>query len=277
MTSLPKGPGKFALLRMMFDLSQTLADLAREYGDPFTLPSAFGPMVVAVSPEGVKEIFTADPDTFTASAADSFGRVIRTSVLVTSGAEHKRQRKLLMPPFHGQRMRSYGNLMKVRAREWAARLAPGNPFAMIYTTQAITLDVIIEAVFGVDQSDRVQQFRTEILALLESFSPFIFLKPLQHDFGGLGPWARFQRGFRKLGEHVYALAAERRANLDGREDILSLLLSAKDDEGKGLSDQEILDQLLTLVFAGHETTTVMLAWAFYLLHKNKETLEKLDA
>ena len=277
MTSLPKGPGKFALLRMMFDLSQTLADLAREYGDPFTLPSAFGPMVVAVSPDGVKEIFTADPDTFTASAADSFGRVIRTSVLVTSGAEHKRQRKLLMPPFHGQRMRSYGNLMKVRAREWAARLAPGNPFAMIYTTQAITLDVIIEAVFGVDQSDRVQQFRTEILALLESFSPFIFLKPLQHDFGGLGPWARFQRGFRKLGEHVYALAAERRANLDGREDILSLLLSARDDEGKGLSDQEILDQLLTLVFAGHETTAVMLAWAFYLLHKNKETLEKLHA
>ena len=120
-------------------------------------------MVVAVAPEGNKEIFTADPDTFTASAADSFGRVIRTSVLVTSGAEHKRQRKLLMPPFHGQRMRSYGNLMKVRAREWAARLAPGNPFAMIYTTQAITLDVIIEAVFGVDQSERVQLFRTEIL------------------------------------------------------------------------------------------------------------------
>jgi cytochrome P450 len=275
MSTLPKGPGKLALMKMMFDLSYTLADMARDYGDPFTLPTAFGPMVVTVAPEGNKEIFTADPDSFTASAADSFGRVIRSSVLVTSGAEHRRQRKLLTPPFHGQRMRSYGTMMKTVAKEWGARLPIGTPFVMIKTTQAITLDVIIEAVFGVDAGERVAQFRTDLLAVLDSFTPLIFLKPLQHEFAGLGPWARFQRGFRKLAEHVFALAAERRANLDGREDILSLLLTAKDDEGKGLSDQEILDQLITIVFAGHETTAVMLAWAFYLLHLNPDKLAEL--
>ena len=277
MATLPKGPGKLALLRMMFDFSYSLADMAKEYGDPLTLPTAFGPMVVTIGPEGNKAIFTADPDLFTASAADSFGRLIRSSVLVTSGAEHRRQRKLLTPPFHGQRMRSYGNLMRATATEWAQRLAPGNRFAMIYTTQAITLDVIIEAVFGVDPGERVEQFRADLLELLGSFTPLIFLRPLQHEFGGIGPWARFQKGFKRLAEHVYALAAERRAHLDGREDILSLLLSAKDDDGNGLSDQEILDQLITIVFAGHETTAVMLAWAFYLLHKNPETLTKLHA
>ncbi|MFO0657704.1 MAG: cytochrome P450 [Polyangia bacterium] len=275
MTTLPKGPGKLALLRMMFDLTYTLADMARDYGDPFTLPTAFGPMVVAVSPEGNKEIFSADPDIFSASAADSFGRVIRNSVLVTSGEEHRRQRRLLTPPFHGQRMRSYGNLMKTAAKEWTERLAPGNPFQMIYTTQAITLDVIIYAVFGVDHGQRVEQFRTDLLDVLGSFTPLIFLRPLQHEFGGIGPWARFQRGFRKLADHVAALSAEYRQKLDGREDILSLLLSTKDEEGKGLSAEEILDQLVTIVFAGHETTAVMLAWAFYLLHKYPDQLARL--
>ncbi len=277
MAALPKGPSKLALFRMMFDLSYTLADMARDYGDPLTLPTAFGPMVVTISPEGNKEIFSADPDSFSASAADSFGRVIRNSVLVTSGAEHKRQRRLLTPPFHGQRMRSYGRLMQTAAKQWAERLAPGNPFQMIYTTQAITLDVIIEAVFGVDHGDRVEQFRADLLDVLNSFSPLIFLRPLQHEFGGIGPWARFQRGMRKLAEHVTLLSAEYRKKLDGREDILSLLLAAKDEDGNGISDQEILDQLITIVFAGHETTAVMLAWAFYLLHKYPEERARLYA
>ncbi len=275
MATLPKGPSKLAMIRMMFDLSYTLADMARDYGDPLTMPSAFGPMVITIAPEGNRQIFTADPDLFTASAADSFGRVIRTSVLVTSGAQHKRQRKLLAPPFHGQRMRSYGDVMRRAAMEWALRLAPGNPFAMIYTTQAITLDVIISAVFGVDQNERVEQFRTDLLELLGSFTPLLFLRPLQHEFGGIGPWARFQKVFRKLEEHVLALTTERRQSQESREDILSLLLGAKDDEGNSLSDQEILDQLLTVVFAGHETTAVMLAWAFYLLHKHPDKLDKL--
>jgi cytochrome P450 len=219
MATLPKGPSKLAMIRMMFDLSYTLADMARDYGDPLTMPSAFGPMVITIAPEGNKEIFTADPELFTASAADSFGRVIRTSVLVTSGAQHKRQRKLLTPPFHGQRMRSYGTVMRNAATEWALRLAPGNPFAMIYTTQAITLDVIIEAVFGVDQNERVEQFRTDLLELLGSFSPLIFLRPLQHEFGGIGPWARFQKVFRRLEEHVVALTTERRKSQESKEDI----------------------------------------------------------
>jgi cytochrome P450 len=277
MTNLPKGPGKLALLRMMFDLSYTLADMVRDYGDPLTMPTAFGPMVIAAAPEGNRQIFTADPALFTAAAADSFGRVIRTSVLVTSGATHQRQRRLLMPPFHGQRMRSYGNLMKAAAAQWAARLPLEAPFAMIETTQAITLDVIIEAVFGVDAGDRVAAFRAQLSALLASFTPFLFLKPLQHEFAGIGPWARFQRQWKTLAAQVKALAAEQRQRSSESAAILPLLLSAVDENGDGLSEQEIFDQLITIVFAGHETTAVTLAWAFYLLHQNPDKLALLDS
>ena len=277
MIKLPPGPGKLALMRMLFDLSKTLADYVREYGDPMTLPTPYGPMVICAAPEGNQAIFSADPDTFVPSAADSFQFVLGNSVLLQHGAEHRRSRKLLMPPFHGARMRAYGKLMEETARRWAKEWEPGKPFVMIDTTQAITLDVIIQAVFGVAESERIAEFRKELLALLATFSPLLLLPAFRREFLGLSPWARFQRHYKRLKELVFSLIADHRRTLDGREDILSLLIGVRDEEGKGLSDQDIMDQLLTVVFAGHETTAVMLAWVFYLLHRNPDALGRLRA
>jgi cytochrome P450 len=167
--------------------------------------------------------------------------------------------------------------MRDTTLRWAGAWPVGRPFVLLDTTQAITLDVIIEAVFGVSGSERVQRFRGEILALLASFSPLLMLKFLRHQLFGVGPWARFTRRYEVLRELVFALIAERRKDLEGRTDILSLLLAARDDEGQGLSDQEIMDQLVTLVLAGHETTAVMLAWALYCLDRNPDVRERLLA
>jgi len=273
---LPPGPGKLHMLRMMGSIGRdTVHSLSERYGDPFTLPSLLGPMVIAVSPEGNKAIFSADPETFVPALTESIGGFLRHSVLLQSGGEHRRARKLLSPPFHGARMRTYGKLMQDIARGAAARLPRNTPFKMIDLTQSITLDVILRAVFGVADGEEVQRFRRDMLAVLDVFSPILFVKALQRSFFGFGPWARFQRANDRLRERVFALIAAHRATLEGREDILSLLLHAKDEEGQGLSDQEIMDQLMAIVLAGHETTAVMLAWTFYLLHKNPGALMRL--
>jgi cytochrome P450 len=264
-----------AMAQVLLDPTVSLSQLVRKYGDPFSFPTTFGRMVVAVAPEGNKTILTADPDSLVPSAGDSLDFIFKKSMLLTYGEEHKRARKLLMPPFHGARMRAYGNLMRATAKRWAETWQPGKPFKMIDTTQAITLDVIIEAVFGVSGDERVQKFRQGILALFGGFSPLLFFKATRRSFFGLGPWAKFARHMETLRELVFALIAEHRATLEGREDILSLLIAARDEAGQGLSEQDIMDQLLTIVFAGHETTAVMLAWAFYFLHKNPDTLDRL--
>ncbi len=277
MLKYPKGPGSLSMIRMMFGIDETISDLAQKYGDPFSFPTAFGKMVVCVAPEGNKVIFTAEPDSLAPSAGDLLDFVFKKSVLLIQGTEHRRARKLLTPPFHGARMRTYGNLMRNTALRWAKTWEPGRPFRMIDTTQAITLDIIIEAVFGVADTAEMQAFRRAILALFGDFSPFLFIKALRINFLGLGPWARFQHHYKDLQTQVFALIAKYKQSLADRQDILSLLIEAKDEQGDGLSDQEIMDQLLTIVFAGHETTAVMLAWAFYLLYKNPETLLKLRA
>lgn len=275
--ALPPGPGKLAMLRMMVDLSTPLSAYAKEYGDPFTLPTVMGPIVTTVAPEGNKQIFSADPDTFVPSGVEAFGFALGNSVLLQGGNEHKRSRKLLMPPFHGARMRAYGQLMRATALRWTKQWQPGQPFAALDTMQAITLDVIIEAVFGVTGSETLKRFRHEILALLGSFSPLLFVKPLRRRFFGFGPWARFTSHYEALRGLVFGLIAESRKSPAGREDILSLLIAARDEEGKGLSEQDIMDQLLTIVFAGHETTAVNLSWTLYLLHRNPQTLDRLRA
>lgn len=277
MTALPPGPGMLSAFTMLFDLSTTIGDYAKKYGDPFTLPSVMGAMVTTVSPEGNKAILGADPDLFVPSGGDAFRFALGNSVLLQHGAEHRRSRKLLMPPFHGARMRTYGDLMRKTALRYLQQWEPGRPFVLIDTTQAITLDVILEAVFGVDSAARLQQFRGQVLDLLGAFSPLLFIKPLRRELFGLGPWARFQRRNEALRTQVFALIAEHRATLEGRTDILSLLISARDEAGNGLSDQDIMDQLVTLVFAGHETTAVTLAWAVYCLLRSPEALERLRA
>lgn len=260
----------------MSDPFPLMQKYGQEYADPMTCPMLAGPpMVLTWSPEGLKSVYTADPDTFEPGAAEALAVIVgRGSIFLSAGESHKRQRKLLMPPFHGDRMRAYGALMQSTAQRWAAKLSKGASAPMLPITQGITLDIIIKALFGVDDPQKVNELHDNILGIFEAFSPLIAMfRFFQREFGGFGPWAKFQRRAEALRARMRELMTQKRA-LAG-EDVLCLLLSARDEAGEGMSEAEIMDQLLTFVVAGHETTATSLAWALYELHRRPFALAKL--
>jgi cytochrome P450 len=280
MHTLPQGPS-FAPLQT-FKLARDAVRFYREatarYGDPFTLPLIVGKVVITGDPEGIREIFTADPSIFTPFGQLPLEPVVgRYSMLLLDGARHRRERKLLVPPFHGDRMRAYGEIMAAIARRRAAELTPGAVFAAQDLTQAISLEVIIEAVFGIRDPERVALYRDVIGGYLEAYTPWLMvIPPLRRSFGGLGAWARFER-YRARFQALVAeeIARRRREGSVGHEDILSLLLSARDDEGRPMSDEEIDDELRTMLVAGHETTAIAMAWALDWIHRSARIRERL--
>jgi cytochrome P450 len=264
---------------MLRDPFGALERCARTYGDPFTisLPTQ-GTIVVTQQPAAIRGVFSADPDTFGSSGARVMGPILGPgSVLIQEGAAHRRARKLLNPPFHGDRMRAHGRVMRDVARERTAHLGPGSRFVVQDVAQAISLEVILQAIFGVRGSERLARFDRAVRAVMGSLGPFVAFAIFRRSFGGLGPWARFLRRRAALGALVAEEIAERRAGGVERDDILSLLLGARYEDGGVMSDAEVFDQLLTLVAAGHETTMIALSWAFHWLHRTPEVLARLQA
>jgi cytochrome P450 len=252
--------------------------LSKEYGDPFVFPGK-PPLAITGDPAGIKAIYTADPDTFEPLNQDLGVFVGARSVILLKGAEHKKMRKLMMPPFHGARMRAYGEQMCRLTEERSAGWQPGQTVPMMDALQEISLDVILQAVFGVTERDRRRELAKLLIEITNGISPLIALFPaLRSNFGGIGPYASFMRRRSRLHEHLDALIAAARA-AGPREDILSLLLAARYDDGQAMPDDEIRDQLILLVFAGHETTAIAMAWGLYALHQpeNAESLERLRA
>ena len=275
--ALPKGP-RSALIELvrMRDTFAYMVELANEYEDPLTCPLVGqDPLVITWSPEGAKAIYTADPDTFEPGAADALAVIVGSgSIFLKSGADHKRARKLLAPPFHGDRMRAYGELIHRSALRWARERPRDVSVPILETAQGITLDVIIEAIFGERDEAKVRALHRQILDVVGAFNPLIAgFRFMQRNFGGIGPWAKFKRRADALQATMRELIANKRAHAG--EDILSLLLSVKDEDGNGLPEQELMDQLLSFVVAGHETTAASLAWAMYELHRSPESFEKL--
>jgi cytochrome P450 len=251
--------------------------MVAKYGDPFRIGTQSGPLTITGHPEAIRTIYTADPDTFDTWGGDVAEPVFgRTSLVVSSGARHRRDRKLLTPPFNAASMRAYGAIIAEAAEEAALRWSPGRPFLMLDTTQDIALDVIVRVVFGIEGRERVAKTRAAVLRLIESLSPLIFIfMALRRDFGGFGPWARYRRALEGLNELLGEEIRTRRAEPTERTDILSLMMRARYDDGSAMSDTELIDQLRTLLFAGHETTAIALAWVFYGLHKEPATLARL--
>jgi cytochrome P450 len=256
-----------------------LARCARRYGDPFTLRSVVGTMVFTGHPDGVRTIFSAPPEQYAPMGAELLSPVLgANSMLFLDGDRHRAARRLVTPPFHGARMRAYGRIMQdatlARVREWQR----GRPFAMQRVTQSISLDVILHAVFGVADEARRERFRSAIAALMRTLSPtFIFFKALRRDLGGLSAWSRFCRARAALRALlVEEIDAARRAPAE-REDILGLLVAARYEDGSPMSDDELCEQLTTLLGAGHETTAIALVWACHFLHRSPAALERLRA
>jgi cytochrome P450 family 110 len=255
-----------------------MVPIAKEYGDPFALPGS-PTTIVTGDPVGIKAIYSAEPDSFAPLNQDMAVFLGQHALILQSGAEHKRSRRLMMPPFHGQRMRSYGETMFRLTRGLTDSWTKGNEVSVYDVAQRISLDVIMQVIFGVRDPAKKEELAGNIIALLNGISPLLALFPsLQREFGGIGPYASFRRLQLALYDNLNALIqAARKAG--SNDDILNMLIEARYEGEKPLTDEEIRDQLLLMVVAGHETTGISLAWALYSLHRpeNAEKLEKLRA
>ncbi len=285
-TSLPPGPRTPGLVqgfRYARDPLGFFARLQSRYGEiyTFTFPY-FGRVVYLAEPELVKEVFTGDPKVFHAGEANA--TVLETSlgpssVLTLDEAEHMRQRKILLPPFHGERVLRYGQLIKEITERDMESWPVGSPFAMRDHTQEITLAVILRAVFGVRGRERFDR-ASRLVGDFARRANLLFQVPwLQRDFGRFSPESRFRRAREALDEFIYEEIAARRSEPDDddRDDVLSLLLQAEHEDGSPMTDRELRDELVTVLGAGHETTATGLAWAMERLLRTPRVLERLRA
>lgn len=268
-------------LRYIRDPLGFLTDFRDRYGDIFTVSFPyFGKIVYLGSPELVKEIFTGSPAVFHAGEANA--TVLEpalgpNSVLSLDDEPHMQQRKLLLPPFHGERVRRYGELIREITRRDIESWPVGEPFSLRPHTQRITLAVILRAVFGIEDEARVDR----ATALIDTFSDRVTLitkfPNLRRDLGPFSPWRRFLKARQNLDAFLYEEIALRRAEANGeeRDDVLSLLLRARHDDGSPMGDEELRDELLTVIGAGHETTATALAWAMERVLRTPRVLERL--
>jgi cytochrome P450 len=251
----------------------TLAWRAR-YGDPFLARVVNGDVVMTGRAEHLKAIFAAPPDTYAPFGVAAVAPVVgRGSLLILGGEAHRRERKLLMPPFHGQRMRAYAETMR-RVAEHHLAAAVGRVTTVQDLAQQITLDIIVRAIFGVEDEAEVTRIGRGVIAVLEAVHPaFLFAPWLQRELGGVGPYARFRKAYDRGDADLQALIEARRARgLERGDDILGLLLAARYDDGSPMRDEDVKDELRTLVAAGHETTAMTLAFLVDLAFRRPEVL-----
>lgn len=284
MPPLPPGPRSslWSMVRYLRDPLGVMPAIAREHGDPFTIPGN-PPLVCTGDPEGIKAIYTADPDALEPLSKDLSIVLGDQSLILIGGPEHRRKRKLMMPPFQGARMRAYGEAMRRLTELHTAEWAPGQTVGGHETAQRISLHVILEVVFGVREPQARAELGQLLTALVEGFSPLLAIFPvLRRELLGVGPYARFLRRQRAVHERLDALIGQARARAeagDPGDDILSLLVAARDEDGAPMADDDVRQQLLLLVIAGHETTAIAIAWALYALHQPSavDVLERLRA
>jgi len=259
---------------------------AQQYPDIFTANIiGFGNTLVFVNhPQGLQEVLTNDRKKFAALSKDN--GVLRPligdySVIMLEGDRHRKRRQLVMPSFHGDRMRGYGELIRKITEKVFSQLPTNKPFSARSATQDISLQVILQTVFGVYEGEQSQQLKQGLALMADLFrspftSSFLFFPFLQKDLGSWSPWGKFLRDQQQLDALLYALITERRKNSDANGiDILSLLMSARDEAGNPMTDQELRDELMTLLFAGYETTATAMAWGLYWIHEKPEVREKL--
>ena len=272
--ALPPGPSLPSIVqtyRYVRNPLPLLDKCAREFGDVFTL-RLLGtyPWVFVWSPPLLKTLFTAPSEDVHAGEANAsvFGPLAGdASVFTMDESAHLNRRRLLLPQFHGDRMRVYFDLIHRIASDAVAQWRSGAPFAMNRETQKMTLQAIIRAVFGVDTGNGQN---SELVGALTDFanlavaSPLLLARPLQHDWGAWSPWGRIVRLKARSDAALHREIRARRqtGNAGDREDILSLLLQVRYEDGAPLTDDQVRDELVVMLMAGHETTGTALSWAF---------------
>jgi cytochrome P450 len=237
-----------------------------------------GLLVVVCDPTEVKRVFTADPNTVAAGGANAVAMPLagRQSILLLDGERHLRQRKLMLPAFHGERLGVYRERMVEITDEAIDGWPLDSEFPIHAAMQSITLKVILHAVFGVEDAGR--RARLEQLVPRLASSPALLWPPLQRDLGRWSPWRRFLALREEVDRLLYEEIERKRRDphLEERDDVLSMLVQAKDESDEAMSNEELRDQLMTLLLAGHETSATALAWAFERLLRNRAVLARLQ-
>lgn len=285
---LPNGPQTPPWLQTLQWLTNPLGYMeacAQRYGDIFTLRigPVFSPQVFISNPQAIQEVFSADPKQLASGKEAGIKSPLlgQQSMLTLAGERHRRQRKLLMPPFHGERMRAYGQVVRDITEKVTAGWTIGESLSIRPSLQTISFQVILKTVFGLEEGSRYEQLQQMLTALLNPSKTLlrgmIFVFPvLQRDFGTWSPWRQLMRQLQQIDDLIYAEIADRRAQPDpSRTDILSLMMSACDEAGEPMTDVELRDELMTLLIAGHETTALALAWALYWIHHLPQVREQL--
>jgi len=276
----PRGPAATTTARLVRRPVETLLGWHRRYGDAFTLRILrFGTGVYVADPEEIKAMFTGDQSDLLAGEANAPLAAIlgHNSLLTLDGEKHLRHRRLLLPPFSGNSVKEFRSVIAAVAEEEIDGWRVGESFPMRERMRRLTFEVICRAVFGVHEPERVRALRAALLSLLDMGSVFLLPGPLRADLGRWSPGGRLDRRLRAADRLLYEEIERRRQapDLDSRSDVLSLLLRARDEQGRPMTDVELRDELITLLAAGHETTATALAFAFDLLTHNPEVLARL--
>lgn len=289
-TRIPDGPGgsflmrQIRFLRWILDPFTVLEERARRYGDLFVISKNRSPLAVYFShPDAIAQIMTAEAQDFEVASGNQILLPLlgANSLILLEGMKHQRQRKLLMPPFHGDRLRTYGQTICDITNQVISQWRVGEPFPIRTSTQEISLRVMLSTVFGLHEGERYDRLRQLLTNLLESIdspwsSTLLFFPSLQKNWGAWSPWGRFLRLKQQINSLLIAEIQARRKQAEAnRDDILSLLIAARDEAGQPMTDEELCDELVTLLFAGHETTASALSWAFYWIDRLPEVKDKL--
>ena len=272
MAELPPGPKIPRLLQTynwIFRPIPFMRECAKAYGDAFTIRMiGLPPMVFFSDPAAIKQVFTGDPEHLRAGQAQK--RIFKplvgsNSILLLDGARHKRERKLLLPPFHGERLRLYGDIMCEIADRSIDAWPFGTSFPIHARLQEITLDVILRIVFGVDDAALLSRLRT------------LLIRWLNFNWGPLTFWKRVTQ-LRRIDRLLYdEIARRKESKQQGRNDILAMLVAARYDDGQPMGDEEIRDELMTVLVAGHETAATSMAWVIHHLLQNPDVLATAQA
>ncbi len=277
-----KNRGLLSTMHWLTNSMDFLYTAQKHYGDNFIVKiPGFDTAVFLSHPQAVKEVFSANQSYFDASVNTNILQPLIgvNSILRMDDLPHQRQRKLLMPPFHGAQMLTYGQLICDVTKKVISQWSPGQPFSIRPYSQKISLGVMLSVLFGLQEGERYEQFMELLTSLFETFnsplgSSLLFLKFLQRDLGPMSPWGRFLHKKKQVNQLLNAEIHKRRTQALG-EDILSLMMSARDEQGQPMTDAELRDELMTLMFGGTETSANTISFALNGILNSREVSQKL--
>lgn len=272
----PRTPVLWQTFRVVVTPKSHMRKMRRLYGDAIAFHTLLGKGIAVCEASLAREVFAAPPDTFETIPVTG-GIFGERAVISTNGALHKKQRKLLNPPFHGPRVKALLGTMQSVVKRHLEPLASARVVPMTEITQAMTLDVILETVFGSSSSDvELDRGRDVLRDIIAGFAPVIMTSQIFHT-SLFPPWRRYLRARAAFDVWVTRIIEQRRRSGESGDDLLGLFLVTKYDDGEPMSDAEIRDHLITLLLAGHETSAIAIAWGTYWLLREPAVLAKLRA